>query len=124
VGSHRLALDGADLLVLPAAWVRGPLKEKHWEVLVTARALENTCYVAATGECGERNIGCSMVVDPLGVPIARAAEAPALVFAELDPARVAHARQILPVLQNCRFGRPELRPCEIPPPQVESQRTR
>ncbi len=72
------------MLVLPAAWVKGPLKEAHWEVLVTARALENTAYVVAVGECGERNIGNSMVVDPLGVAIARAAEAPALVFCDID----------------------------------------
>ena len=104
-----LAVDGADLLVLPAAWVRGPLKESHWEVLVTARALENTCYMVATGECGVRNIGQSMVVDPLGVPIVRAAEAPALLFADIDPDRIAHARKVLPVLENCRFARPELR---------------
>jgi len=106
--ARRLVLDGADLLVLPAAWVRGPLKEMHWEVLVTARALENTCYMAAVGECGPRNIGNSLVVDPLGVAIAKAAEGPALVFAEIDPQRIADARRALPVLANRRFARPEL----------------
>lgn len=106
--ARRLALDGAQVLVLPAAWVKGPLKEAHWEVLVTARALENTCYVVAAGECGERNIGQSMVVDPLGVAVARAGEAPALLFGEIDPARIAHARQVLPVLDNRRFAKPEL----------------
>ncbi|MTD26868.1 deaminated glutathione amidase [Erwinia sp. J316] len=106
--ARRLALDGADLLVLPAAWVRGPLKEMHWEVLITARALENTCYVVAAGECGPRNIGNSMVVDPLGVAVARAAEGPALVLADIDPQRIADARRALPVLLNRRFGRPEL----------------
>lgn len=107
--ARRLASDGAQVLVLPSAWVKGPLKEMHWEVLVTARALENTCYMVAVGECGERNIGNSMVVDPLGVAIARAAEAPALVFAELDAERVAHARRVLPVLANRRFAVPQLR---------------
>lgn len=106
--ARRLAVDGAEVLALPAAWVRGPLKEAHWEVLATARALENTCYLVATGECGERNIGHSMVVDPLGVVIARAAENPALLFAQLDPARIAHARKVLPVLLNRRFARPEI----------------
>ncbi|MBD8214319.1 deaminated glutathione amidase [Erwinia persicina] len=106
--ARRLVLDGADLLVLPAAWVRGPMKEKHWEVLITARALENTCYVLATGECGPRNIGHSMVVDPLGVAIAQAAEGPALVLADVDPERIADVRRALPVLVNRRFGRPEL----------------
>ncbi|MBR8653370.1 deaminated glutathione amidase [Achromobacter sp. Marseille-Q0513] len=106
--ARRLALDGADLLALPAAWVRGSLKENHWEVLVTARALENTCYIAATGECGERNIGRSMVVDPLGVVTASAGEGPALVLTEIDPERLAHARKVLPVLANRRFAAPEL----------------
>ncbi|RQR43467.1 deaminated glutathione amidase [Burkholderia sp. Bp9131] len=106
--AKRLAKDGAELLVLPAAWHKGPLKEMHWEVLVKARALDNTVYVAACGECGERNIGNSMVVDPLGMPIARAAEAPALLFAELDRERLAHARKVLPVLANGRFAAPVL----------------
>ncbi|WP_192456582.1 deaminated glutathione amidase [Musicola keenii] len=106
--ARRLVLDGADVLVLPAAWVKGPLKEMHWDVLVTARALENTCYMVAVGECGPRNIGNSMVVDPLGVSIAKAAEGSALVIAELDPARIASARDALPVLKNRRFARPEL----------------
>jgi predicted amidohydrolase len=106
--ARRLALDGAEVIVLPAAWVRGLGKEAHWEVLVTARALENTCYVVAVGECGERNIGASRVVDPLGVTIVAAGEAPALLFADLDSARVAHARKVLPVLANRRFARPEL----------------
>jgi deaminated glutathione amidase len=106
--ARRLVLDGADVLVLPAAWVKGPLKEAHWNVLVTARALENTCYMVAVGECGERNIGQSLVVDPLGVAIARATEAPALVIAELDPQRISYAREVLPVLQNRCFDRPQL----------------
>ncbi|MCW5238436.1 deaminated glutathione amidase [Verminephrobacter eiseniae] len=108
--ARRLALDGAEVLVLPAAWVKGPLKEAHWELLLSARALENTCYAVAAGECGERNIGHSMVVDPLGVVVARAAESPALLIAALDPARIAHARRVLPVLANRRFARPELEP--------------
>lgn len=106
--ARRLAVDGAQVLVLPAAWVRGLGKEAHWEVMVTARALENTCYMVAVGECGERNIGASMVVDPLGVAVARAGEAPTLLFADIDPARIAYARSVLPVLANRRFARPEL----------------
>ncbi|HAH13704.1 MAG TPA: hydrolase, partial [Pantoea agglomerans] len=31
--ARRLVLDGAEVLVLPAAWVKGPLKEMHWELL-------------------------------------------------------------------------------------------
>lgn len=107
--ARALALAGAQALVLPAAWVRGPLKERHWELMVAARALDNTCYLIATGECGPRNIGQSMVVDPLGVVIARAAEAPALLLADIDPARIEYARASLPVLQNSRFAPPRLK---------------
>ncbi len=110
--ARRLVLDGADLLVLPAAWVKGPLKETHWELLVRARALENTTYVVAVGECGVRNIGNSMVVDPLGVVIVQAPETPALVYADIDPKRTAYARDVLPALANRRFVAPRL-PHEI-----------
>jgi len=106
--ARRLALDGAQVLILPSAWVAGPLKEMHWQVLVTARALENTCYMVAVGECGERNIGNSMVVDPLGIVITRAAKTPLLMFAELQSARVEDARRVLPVLENRRFATPRL----------------
>ena len=106
--ARRLVLDGADILVLPAAWVKGPNKEFHWETLVTARALENTSYMIAVGECGEKNIGASMVVDPLGIACIRAGEASALLFADIDRERLNYARRILPVLKNRRFQKPEL----------------
>lgn len=106
--ARRLVLDGAEILAMPAAWLKGALKEAHWELMVRARALENTTYVVAAGECGVRNIGCSMVVDPLGVVIAQAAEAPALLVAEIDARRLASAREALPVLVNRRFAAPRL----------------
>jgi len=103
-----LALQGAEVLVLPAAWLKGPHKEKHWETLLAARALDTTCYVVAAGECGNKNIGQSRVVDPLGVTIAAATETPALIFATLDPQRLVKVRQMLPVLKNRRFAVPQL----------------
>ncbi|BES83642.1 hydrolase [Pectobacterium araliae] len=106
--ARRLVLDGADVLVLPSAWIKGPLKEAHWELLVRARALENTTYLVAVGECGVKNIGNSMVVDPLGVVVVQAPETPALIYANIQPERLAHARQVLPVLANRRFQKPML----------------
>ncbi|EOI3552376.1 deaminated glutathione amidase [Cronobacter turicensis] len=103
-----LALAGADVLTLPAAWVRGPLKEHHWTTLLAARALDTTCYIVASDECGNRNIGQSRVVDPLGVTIAAAGERPELIFAEISATRVAQVREQLPVLKNRRFAAPEL----------------
>lgn len=104
----NLALAGAEVLVLPAAWVKGPLKEHHWATLLAARALDTTCYVVAAGECGNKNIGQSRIIDPLGVTIAAAAEGPALLLAEINRDRVTQARQQLPVLRNRRFAPPQL----------------
>ncbi len=106
--SRRLVLDGADALVLPAAWVKGPLKEHHWDTLVTARALENTCYMLAIGESGPRNIGLSKVIDPLGVVIASATEQDGLVVSVINKERIEYARSILPALVNRRFDTPQL----------------
>ncbi|OYO05161.1 hydrolase [Enemella evansiae] len=108
-----LALAGAEVLLCPAAWVRGPLKEHHWETLVTARALDSTCWVIGAGEASARNIGNSLVVDPLGVRVAGAGAEPTLFVTEIDTERVAEARRRLPVLANRRLpapGQPEPSP--------------
>ncbi|MFT9222803.1 deaminated glutathione amidase [Gluconobacter oxydans] len=106
--ARHLALQGAEVLLLPAAWVRGSAKERHWEVMAVARTLENTCYVIPVGECGPRNIGASMVVGPLGVITLALGEEPALGFATLLQERLDHARRVLPVLENRRFAPPAL----------------
>ena len=82
-----LALNGAQLLVLPAAWVKGPQKEYHWATLLAARALDTTCYIVAAGECGTRNIGLSRIVDPLGTTLAGAGSEPQLIFADVSALR-------------------------------------
>jgi predicted amidohydrolase len=100
----RLLADaGADAILLPAAWVRGPLKEDHWETLVRARAIENTAYVLACGLTGAQSCGSSMVVDPMGVAIARTGDGPALVVGEVEPERVARVRGVNPSLRNRRI---------------------
>ena len=99
---------GEKILVLPAAWVRGPLKEHHWSTLLAARALDTTCYMVAAGECGNKNIGQSRIIDPFGVTIAAASEMPALIMAEVTPERVRKVRAQLPVLNNRRFAPPQL----------------
>lgn len=103
-----LALQGAEILVLPAAWVRGPLKEHHWSTLLAARALDTTCYLVASGECGNRNIGQSRIVDPLGVTLAGATQQPQLIVGEVSREHLLTVRQQLPILENRRFALPQL----------------
>lgn len=115
--ARLLAVAGADIIAVPAAWVRGPLKEEHWRVMVTARALENTVYVIGSGECGPRNIGRSLIVDPLGVTVAQGADVPALITTTATRARLEAAREQLPVLANRRFDvTPAALPIEAPIP--------
>lgn len=104
--ARAAALGGADLLVLPAAWHDGPEKAMHWETLLRARAIENEVFVLATGKAGERYVGQSMVVDPLGRVIARAAgKEEELVTCTVDTAEIAAARDAMPLLAH---RRPEL----------------
>ena len=39
---RALAKRGAEVIVVPAAWVAGPRKVEHWRTLLRARAIENT----------------------------------------------------------------------------------
>ena len=103
-----LALNGAQLLVLPTAWVKGPQKEHHWATLLAARALDTTCYVVAAGECGTRNIGQSRIIDPLGTTVAGAGSEPQLIYADISADYLTRVRERLPVLQNRRFAPPQL----------------
>ncbi len=100
--SRHLVDRGAEVILLPAAWVHGLLKESHWEVLVRARAIENTAYVAAAGLTGRPFTGSSMLVDPMGVPSARAGEAETLVMGEVEPDRLRAVRGTNPSRQHAR----------------------
>ncbi|MEV7429614.1 carbon-nitrogen hydrolase family protein [Nocardioides sp. NPDC092400] len=100
----RLLVDeGAEVLVVPAAWVAGERKVDHWRTLVRARAIENTVYVVACGQPGPRYSGHSMVVDPLGDVLAEAGEGPELLTAELRPDVLEQARRTNPSLANRRL---------------------
>lgn len=101
--SRSLVDRGADLLALPAAWVRGPLKELHWSTLVRARAIENTCYVAAAAQTGQSCSGNSMVVDPQGVVVGSLGEQEGVFTADIDTVRVREVRQVNPSLTNRRY---------------------
>ncbi len=104
---HRaLAQAGADFLSVPAAFTR-PTGEAHWHVLLRARAIETGCFVFAPAQCGEhaegrRTYGHSLIVAPWGEVLADGGEAPGVVLAAIDPARVAEARRMVPALRHDR----------------------
>jgi len=100
--TRRLALAGAEVLLLPAAWIAGPLKESHWNALIQARAIENTIFVAAANQTGNVCTGRSMLVDPMGVSVVNGGEEAGVIAGDIDLARIARVREKLPVLQHRR----------------------
>jgi predicted amidohydrolase len=101
--TRRLVDAGADLILLPSEWVRGPLKEHHWRTLVTARAIENTVYVAAADHAPPIGAGNSMVVDPMGVELVTVGEATDVGVAWISHGRVVEVRHLNPALKLRRF---------------------
>ena len=101
--TRRLVDAGADLVLVPSEWVRGPLKEQHWRTLVTARALENTIYLAAADQAPPIGAGNSMIVDPMGVELATIGETRDVALAWASASRIAQVRVVNPALQLRRF---------------------
>ena len=48
--TRALAVGGAVLVTVSAAWQAGLFKEEHWVTLLRARAIENTVWIAAVGQ--------------------------------------------------------------------------
>ena len=101
--ARALVDRGADVLVVSAAWVAGPRKELHWEVLLRARAIENTSYVLAACQPPPRSVGMSMIVDPLGAIAAGCVANEGVAVHRLDPGHLADVRDILPALTHRRY---------------------
>jgi predicted amidohydrolase len=102
--TRQLVDAGADLVLVPSEWVRGPLKEAHWRTLATARAIENTVYLAAADHAPPIGVGNSLIVDPMGVEVAGLGEEVGTAVAWITPARVSEVRRINPALQLRRFA--------------------
>lgn len=104
---QQLARDGADVLVLPAAFTLQTGKD-HWEVLCRARAIENQCYFLAAGQFGPYEheegkrftYGHSLVCDPWGHVIAKASDTVGFVSAHLDAQRIADTRKQIPLASH------------------------
>jgi predicted amidohydrolase len=104
---RHLAIKGVDVLFIPAAFTAYTGKD-HWQVLLQARAIENTAYVIAPAQTGnhyERRYthGHAMIIDPWGVILADAGNQPGVAVAEINPTRLHQVRQQMPSLQHRVF---------------------
>ena len=103
---RRLALDGAQVLFVPAAFTAytGP---HHWLPLLRARAIENQCWVVAPAQIGQhsakrRSHGETTVIDPWGRVVARKPRGRGLVQVEIDLGQIDRVRRGLPCLKHTR----------------------
>ncbi|WP_119462432.1 carbon-nitrogen hydrolase family protein [Rhodospirillaceae bacterium SYSU D60014] len=109
---RALAQAGASFLSIPAAFTYTTGKA-HWHVLVRARAIETGSYVFAATQSGthaegRRTFGHSLIVDPWGEVLADAGSDVGFITAEIDPAKVAAARSMIPALRHDRrFAEPD-----------------
>jgi deaminated glutathione amidase len=104
---RRLAFAGARIITIPSAFTF-PTGEAHWDVLIRARAIENQCYVIAPAQFGPNihgfsDYGNSMIVDPWGRVLARAADMEGVVVAPLDLDYLERVRRELPSLAHARL---------------------
>ena len=110
---RALAQGGASYLSIPAAFTY-TTGRAHWHVLVRARAIETGSYVFAANQGGihaegRRTWGHALIVNPWGEVLADSGERAGHIIADIDPAKVAEARAMIPALKHDRrFGGPEL----------------
>jgi len=103
---RHLALAGADVIVVPAAFTSTTGRD-HWEPLLRARAIENQAFVIAAGQYGTHDDGTvshgrSMIVDPWGLVLAQAPDGEGVAVADLNFSRMAEIRERLPALRHRR----------------------
>ncbi len=95
---------GAELLMIPAAFTAFTGKD-HWQILLQARAIENTAYVVAPAQTGlhygrRQSHGHAMVIDPWGTVLADAGVMPGAAIAPADKKRVDRIREQMPSLKH------------------------
>jgi len=103
-----LSQNGANVLFVPAAFTAFTGKD-HWQVLLQARAIENTSYVIAPAQVGmhtprRQSHGHAMIVDPWGIVLADAGDRTGVAIAEIQPSRIDQIRRQMPCLQHRTFA--------------------
>jgi predicted amidohydrolase len=97
-----------DLYAVVANWPE-PRRE-HWRALLRARAIENQAYVVGVNRVGTgddiRYAGDSVILDPLGRPLAEGSLTETVLICEADPGEVKRVRDRYPFLADRRRSRP------------------
>ncbi|AOZ91285.1 carbon-nitrogen family hydrolase [Paenibacillus crassostreae] len=105
--ARSLALNGAEILFIPAEWPHPRLH--HWRTLLMARAIENQMYVIACNTVGGNGdttfFGHSMIIDPWGEVVVEGGESEEIIIGEVTLSLIAEVRNRIPIYRD---RRPEL----------------
>lgn len=101
--TRKLALEGAELVVIPAAFPDP--RSAHWSTLVQARAIENQFYVAAVNRVGnafdgKTFFGHSQVVDLYGVVLNRLNSAERIITTTGNTSSIEPVRSQIPCFDD------------------------
>ncbi|NJD92237.1 MAG: carbon-nitrogen family hydrolase [Geobacter sp.] len=100
--ARRLAIEGAEILVVPGEWPKP--RQEHWRTLMRARAIENQLFVVAANCCGMTGkldfFGMSIIIDPKGELLAEAGYEPQNIVATLDFDAMTAWRQQIPCFND------------------------
>lgn len=111
--SRKYFLEDAGILCVSAQWPS--IRKSHWELLNTARAVENQLFVVAANAVGTsgsfRFSGGSMIVSPLGERLAFGGDEEGLATAVIDLSKAVDIRRRIPCAldRNVRAYRPTRR---------------
>jgi len=101
---RRLALNGAEMILLPAQWPYQRLD--HWRALIHARAIENQLFFVGCNRAGwdgeVRFAGHSVVRDPWGERLVEGGAAPVLLTVSINRQVVSEVRRRIPAFEGRR----------------------
>ena len=101
---RKLAKLGCSYLTVPAAFTK-TTGEKHWHILLQARAIENFCYIFAPAQTGthynkRQTYGHSLIISPDGKILAEKKSGVGFIVAEIDSALPLQLRATIPSLNS------------------------
>jgi predicted amidohydrolase len=98
----RSLTDRCALILIIASWPAA--RQRHWDILLPARAVENQLYVVGVNRVGEGGghlfTGGSAIIDPAGETVVHGGDRETLVIGEIDLQRVEQVRSDMPFLKD------------------------
>jgi len=98
----RSLAEQCSFVLIIASWPAA--RQRHWDILLPARAVENQLYIVGVNRVGEGGghlfTGGSAIIDPAGDIVAHGGNGETLLVGEIDPQRVKQVRADMPFLKD------------------------